>query len=795
MRQIKFQKLRQEGLDAQKEAAEKFRSGQTDAALDRLQDYLAQLNDEQLDPGQLTLLRRPVESRLQQFKLLKSQQDFAGESARAHAAAAAVPLQRQRVEENKQKNVAKLMKEFNTLFREGKYAEAESLAMRAKEIDPDNGVATAAVFMARTQRRRAAYKVIKDGKEVMVVEGLNDAENEGPAGAIKDGISIDPERSEISRKRPALNQISLKHRGEKERDIERRLSTPVNLNFNDVPLKTVIDDLRAYQGINIYVDEPALGEEGVSLERPVSIKLEQVSLKSALNLLLHGVHLTYVIQDEVLQITTEARAKGKLVPVTYQVADLVIPIDSFGDLHANPLGAPAEGAAARPASPAPPPTPITGPLSLSGGTSSGTPSGTPSGGAFASAAGPTESGITRRGPSNTMEDMLIKLVTNTVAPTSWSEAGGPGTIDYYPLTMALVINQTPDIQEQVAELLAALRRLQDQEVAVEIRFITLAEDFFERVGVNFNLNIVTNDGRNHTNAPLLTSGQFAPPGFINSFQPNNFLTGLTPAGTFTSDLNIPITQQTYAQAIPPFGGYNLIPGFGGLTMGLAFLSDIQVFLFMEAVQGDTRTNVMQAPKLTLFNGQTATLNVTDQQFFVTNVQVLLQQGQFTFFPQNQPIVTGGVNLTMNAVISADRRFVRMSLNPSLTNLTSNVIPLMPIVVPIFPLFDGQATGQPVVFTQYVQQPVRSFISVQTTVAVPDGGTVLMGGLKRLSEGRNEYGPPVLSKIPYLNRLFKNVGYGRNTESLLLMVTPRIIVQTEEEERQTGVREPPPLPPL
>jgi general secretion pathway protein D len=84
--------------------------------------------------------------------------------------------------------------------------------------------------------------------------------------------------------------------------------------------------------------------------------------------------------------------------------------------------------------------------------------------------------------------------------------------------------------------------------------------------------------------------------------------------------------------------------------------------------------------------------------------------------------------------------------------------------------------------------------VNTTVAVPDGGTVLMGGLKRLSEGRNEYGPPILSKIPYINRLFKNVGYGRSAESLLMMVTPRIIIQAEEEERQTGVIREPALAP-
>ena len=37
----------------------------------------------------------------------------------------------------------------------------------------------------------------------------------------------------------------------------------------------------------------------------MTIKLEKISLKSALKLLLKSVHLTYVIKDDVLQITTE----------------------------------------------------------------------------------------------------------------------------------------------------------------------------------------------------------------------------------------------------------------------------------------------------------------------------------------------------------------------------------------------------------------------------------------------------------------------------------------------------------
>ena len=44
---------------------------------------------------------------------------------------------------------------------------------------------------------------------------------------------------------------------------------------------------------------------------------------------------------------------------------------------------------------------------------------------------------------------------------------------------------------------------------------------------------------------------------------------------------------------------------------------------------------------------------------------------------------------------------------------------------------------------------------------------------------------MLSKMPYINRLFKNVGIGRETQSLMMMVTPRIIIQEEEELSQTG----------
>src|SRR4029077_4857378 len=81
----------------------------------------------------------------------------------------------------------------------------------------------------------------------------------------------------------------------------------------------------------------------------------------------------------------------------------------------------------------------------------------------------------------------------------------------------------------------------------------------------------------------------------------------------------------------------------------------------------------------------------------------------------------------------------------------------------------------------IQRPIFEIVSVATPATVPDGGTVLLGGIKRLREGRTMAGVPILNKLPYISRLFKNTGVGRETESLMMMVTPRIIIQEEEEE--------------
>src|SRR5947209_6129060 len=240
------------------------------------------------------------------------------------------------------------------------------------------------------------------------------------------------------------------------------------------------------------------------------------------------------------------------------------------------------------------------------------------------------------GKKNTIEDLLMELIKSTIQPTSWKDMGGPGSIQYYPMGMALVINQTQEVQGDVEDLLKALRRLLDMEVAIEMRLVLVSESFYERIGVDFDVNLRTPVTPGVQNQILNQS--FAPFGVINrNLDFRNVLVGLTPAGTLTPDLNVPIKNSSFNFSVPPFGGYTAPTTDGGISLGLAFLSEIQVFMILEAAQGDSRTNIMMAPKITVFNGQNAVMNVSVTQFVNAGITAFPINGQIVYIPQNTPV--------------------------------------------------------------------------------------------------------------------------------------------------------------
>jgi hypothetical protein len=106
--------------------------------------------------------------------------------------------------------------------------------------------------------------------------------------------------------------------------IEAALASPTEICFVEAPLQEVIDFLKEQHNIEIQVDTKALEDAGIGTDSPVTVDLKRISLRSALNLILHKLNLTWIIADEVLIFTTPEEAENRMSTSVYDVADLVV---------------------------------------------------------------------------------------------------------------------------------------------------------------------------------------------------------------------------------------------------------------------------------------------------------------------------------------------------------------------------------------------------------------------------------------------------------------------------------------
>ena len=82
-------------------------------------------------------------------------------------------------------------------------------------------------------------------------------------------------------------------------------------------------------------------------------------------------------------------------------------------------------------------------------------------------------------------DSLIELITVTIAPDTWEDVGGPGTIAPFAKNRSLVIRQSEEVHEEIIELLEKIRRQQRQQAVLNVRAVQvpsgLGEEFWREV--------------------------------------------------------------------------------------------------------------------------------------------------------------------------------------------------------------------------------------------------------------------------------------------------------------------------
>jgi hypothetical protein len=110
--------------------------------------------------------------------------------------------------------------------------------------------------------------------------------------------------------------------------IESVLDQPLRepLDFVQQPLRDVVTILSETYDIPIQFDNAALDAIAASPDVEVSVQINNVGLRSALDLMLKNAgaeELTYIIDNEVLLITTQEEAERRLETIVYRVDDLV----------------------------------------------------------------------------------------------------------------------------------------------------------------------------------------------------------------------------------------------------------------------------------------------------------------------------------------------------------------------------------------------------------------------------------------------------------------------------------------
>ena len=343
--------------------------------------------------------------------------------------------------------------------------------------------------------------------------------------------SIPKNFKDLTRERLRMNARLEVKKDPKVLAIEAKLKDTISLNVDKQPLSEAITFLQNYTGLNVVLDPKALNDEGLTSAAPVSLTVNNVQLKTALKLLLRPLGLTYRVEDEVLLITSPG-STAQMYPHTYYVGDLIMPANKG---QSNPVAAVANQMGA-------------GPNSADGAGAMGQV------GAMANPGQPPatpDMSVSKGDRPQVDMTPLIQLITTSIAPGTWrvqdsasqdispayglgqgfgGPAGGggagggidaqersPGSIIPFFLSISLIIRHTAEVHEQIADLLRQLRRLQDLQVAIEVRFITVSDNFFEQIGVDFDFQIQSDTVGKHSTfafpnpaAELIRSARDAP---------------------------------------------------------------------------------------------------------------------------------------------------------------------------------------------------------------------------------------------------------------------------------------------
>ena len=212
------------------------------------------------------------------------------------------------------------------------------------------------------------------------------------------------------------------------------------------------------------------------------------------------------------------------------------------------------------------------------------------------------------------------------------------------------------------------------------------------------------------------------------------------------------TSGSQTSILKTLGGLGL--GSGGLDYSL--VTDTQKFqLLINALAKKDMVKILSSPRVTVRDGKSASIVVG------TEVPVITSEATT---PEVQSSGTSGI------IRSVQYRSTGVSLQVTPTVQAKGVVTLQ-ITQEVSEAQANAISG--------IDSPIILNRHLTTEVVAADGQTVLLGGLIKENKSNTVTKVPILGDIPILGYLFKTTSKGSTRTELVVMITPRIIRNTQQ----------------
>ena len=192
----------------------------------------------------------------------------------------------------------------------------------------------------------------------------------------------------------------------------------------------------------------------------------------------------------------------------------------------------------------------------------------------------------------------------------------------------------------------------------------------------------------------------------------------------------------------------LVPGFSYSWVSKA--ADVGAVL--NALATDSKLKIISSPHITVADNQTAKIQVGDRVPTISQTQSVASTTTDTGIISTIQYIETGVMLSVTPRVNAGGQ-VTMEINQEVSNATPTT-------------------------TSGIDSPTIQERTAESTVTVKSGETIILAGLIREEKNKATEGLPLLAQIPLIGGLFGTQSWGDNRTELILLITPRVLIDTQ-----------------